>query len=154
MICAILFLIRGEKKKGKKVKFTEEEIAVLSQNPYTYRVTAYQISFTKEFKDLFWSEYQRRLSPSKIFRKYGYDINILGAARMSGFQRTLKAEAEAGLVFHQGPRAAGEKKRLISGDDSVPTETILEMQHKIDYLEQEIEFLKKIMSGKRTGKQG
>ena len=25
---------------------------------------------------------------------------------------------------------------------------------KIDYLEQEIEFLKKIMSGKRTGKQG
>lgn len=73
---------------GKKVKFTEEEIAVLSQNPYTYRVTAYQISFTKEFKDLFWSEYQRRLSPSKIFRKYGYDINILGAARMSGFQRT------------------------------------------------------------------
>ena len=63
---------------GKKVKFTEEEIAVLSQNPYTYRVTAYQISFTKEFKDLFWSEYQRRLSPSKIFRKYGYDINILG----------------------------------------------------------------------------
>lgn len=154
MICAILFLIRGEKKMGKKVKFTEEEIAVLSQNPYTYRVTAYQISFTKEFKDLFWSEYQRRLSPSKIFRKYGYDINILGAARMSGFQRTLKAEAEAGLVFHQGPRAAGEKKRLISGDDSVPTETILEMQHKIDYLEQEIEFLKKIMSGKRTEKQG
>jgi hypothetical protein len=154
VICAILFLIRGEKKMGKKVKFTEEEIAVLSQNPYTYRVTAYQISFTKEFKDLFWSEYQRRLSPSKIFRKYGYDINILGAARMSGFQRTLKAEAEAGLVFHQGPRAAGEKKRLISGDDSVPTETILEMQHKIDYLEQEIEFLKKIMSGKRTGKQG
>ena len=73
---------------------------------------------------------------------------------MSGFQRTLKAEAEAGLVFHQGPRAAGEKKRLISCDDSVPTETILEMQHKIDYLEQEIEFLKKIMSGKRTGKQG
>lgn len=139
---------------GKKVKFTEEEIAVLSQNPYTYRVTAYQISFTKEFKDLFWSEYQRRLSPSKIFRKYGYDINILGAARISGFQRTLKAEAEAGLVFHQGPRAAGEKKRLISGDDSVPTETILEMQHKIDYLEQEIEFLKKIMSGKRTGNQG
>lgn len=139
---------------GKKVKFTEEEIAVLSQNPYTYRVTAYQISFTKEFKDLFWSEYQRRLSPSKIFRKYGYDINILGTARISGFQRTLKAEAEAGLVFHQGPRAAGEKKRLISGDDSVPAETILEMQHKIDYLEQEIEFLKKIMSGKKTGKQG
>jgi hypothetical protein len=51
VICAILFLIRGEKKMGKKVKFTEEEIAVLSQNPYTYRVTAYQISFTKEFKN-------------------------------------------------------------------------------------------------------
>ena len=28
---------------GKKVKFTEEEIATLSQNPYTYRVTAYQM---------------------------------------------------------------------------------------------------------------
>lgn len=139
---------------GKKVKFTEDEIAVLSQNPYTYRVTAYQISFTKEFKDLFWSEYQRRLSPSKIFRKYGYDINILGGARISGFQRTLKAEAEAGLVFHQGPRAAGEKKRLISGDDSVPTETILEMQHKIDYLEQEIEFLKKLCRAKEPGSRG
>ena len=84
---------------------------------------------------------------------HGYDINLLGHARISGFQQTLKAEVEAGLVFHQGPRAAGEKRRLISGDDSVPTETILEMQHKIDYLEQEIEFLKKIMSGKKTGKQ-
>lgn len=73
---------------------------------------------------------------------------------MSGFQRTLKAEAEAGLVFHQGPRAAGEKKRLISGDDSVPTETILEMQHKIDYLEQEIEFLKKLCRAKEPGSRG
>ena len=95
---------------GKKVKFTEEEIATLSQNPYTYRVTAYQISFTKEFKDLFWSEYQRRISPAKIFKKYGYDINLLGHARISGFQQTLKAEVEAGLVVSSGASRCWRKE--------------------------------------------
>ena len=42
---------------SKKV-FTNEEMEMLRSNPYTYAVTPHILSFTKEFKELFWKEYQ------------------------------------------------------------------------------------------------
>ena len=41
-----------------KVKFTEEQQKELRNNKYTARVTANSLSFTKEFKELFYQEYQ------------------------------------------------------------------------------------------------
>lgn len=135
-----------------KKLFTDEEVAVLAANPYTYRVTSGQISFTKEFKELFWTDYQQRMSPTQIFRKYGYDPGMVGRSRITGLQQSLKREVESGLVFHEGPRRSGERRRLTSGEGSPSPDTIREMQHKIEYLEQEVEFLKKIFSTRNTRK--
>ena len=133
-------------------KFTDEEISTLAANPYTYRVTRGQVCFTKEFKDLFWSEYQHRKTPAQIFREAGYDPKILGHGRISGFQQTLKKEVEAGIDFHNGPRGPGERRRLTSDDEEISRSEIRQMQHKVEYLEQEVEFLKKIFSTKNTRK--
>ena len=38
----------------ERKRFTEEEMAELRKNPYTYMVTQGQLSFTVEFKELFW----------------------------------------------------------------------------------------------------
>lgn len=131
--------------------FTADEIAVLAANPYTYKVTSGQISFTREFKQLFWMEYQNRMNPSKIFQKYGYDPKMLGRSRVTGFQQTLKKDVERGLDFHEGPRRPGSLA-VAAGDESSCAQSIREMQHRIDYLEKEIDFLKKISSARNTRK--
>jgi len=134
-------------------QFTDEQIALLKANPYTYHVTARQIAFTKEFKEIFWTEYQNRMTARNIFKKYGYDTDILGATRITGFQQSLKRETEAGLPFYEGSRPPGLKKELISNDDGSPTaETFKDMQHRLEYLEQEMDFLKKIISTRNTRK--
>ena len=55
---------------SKKV-FTNEEVEMLRNNPYTYAVTPHILSFTKEFKELFWKEYQAGEIPRQILEKWG-----------------------------------------------------------------------------------
>ena len=136
-----------------KLKFTDEQISILQSNPYTYKVTASQISFTKEFKELFWIDYQNRMSPHSIFRKYGYDPGMIGRSRVTGFQQSLKKDVDAGIPFYEGARPAGLKKELLLSDtDSPSPELFKDMQHRLEYLEQEMAFLKKIISTKNTRK--
>ena len=52
---------------SKKV-FTNEEVEMLRNNPYTYAVTPHILSFTKEFKELFWKEYQEGEIPRQILK--------------------------------------------------------------------------------------
>ena len=44
--------------KHKRSSFGLYEIALLKENPYTHEVRARQISFTAEFKRIFWARYQ------------------------------------------------------------------------------------------------
>ncbi len=134
-----------------KNRFTEEEIAILEANPYTYSVSPKQITYTREFKQLFWSDYQNRMQPSEIFQKYGYDPSIIGRARVTGFQQTIKKEAEEGLGFRDGKRSPGLRKEAENINEPY-SKTIRDMQQRIDYMEQEIYFLKKISSAKTTRK--
>ena len=136
-----------------KTKFTNSQIETLKSNPYTLTVTASQITFTREFKELFWNDYQSRMTPRSIFQKYGYDPEILGRSRMTGFQQMLKREVNAGLSFHEGARPSGLRKELLSpADDTSSANTIKDMQHRLEYLEQEMDFLKKVISAKNTRK--
>lgn len=128
-------------EKAGKTKFTDNQIEMLKTNPYTLTVTASQITFTREFKELFWIDYQSRMTPRSIFPKYGYDPKVLGRSRMTGFQQMLKREANAGLSFHEGARPSGLRKEFLSPADDTPSaNTIKDMQHRLEYLEQEMDF--------------
>lgn len=136
-----------------RVKFTDEQISILESNQYTFKVTVNQISFTKEFKELFWADYQNRMTPHNIFRKYGYDPDMIGRSRITGFQQSLKRDVEAGIPFYEGSRPPGLKKELMSPEDTSPSpELFKDMQHRLEYLEQEMDFLKKIISTKNIRK--
>ena len=59
-------------------KFTEEEIEVLKNNPFTSTVSESQIRFTVEFKRFLLEEREINETPWKeIFRKAGYDPEML-----------------------------------------------------------------------------
>lgn len=120
-------------EKAGKTKFTDNQIETLKTNPYTLTVTASQITFTREFKELFWIDYQSRMTPR--------DPKVLGRSRMTAFQQMLKREVNAGLSFHEGARPSGLRKEFLSPADDTPSaNTIKDMQHRLEYLEQEMDF--------------
>lgn len=135
-------------------KFTPREIQILKNNPYTYRVTEYNIFYSKEFKEEFWRRYQEGESPRMILEALGYDPDMLGPSRVTGVQINIKkqAESEGGFTEGKSHRRKGHKKELYSVENKLNDETIIKMQHEILYLRQEVEFLKKITSLKNTTK--
>jgi len=65
-----------------KKLFTEEQLAVLRQNPYVYSVSPGRLSLTKNFKEIFFSEYRQGISPRMILENHGFNIKVLGVRRV------------------------------------------------------------------------
>lgn len=126
-----------------KIKFTEEQQQELRNNKYTAKVTANSLSFTKEFKELFYNEYLTGVLPREILRRYGYPVEILGKPRIWGIAHCIKKEYESNGCFRdiRSPRPASARS-----EELTPEQQIKQLQQKLDYLTQEVEFLKKISS--------
>ena len=126
-----------------KVKFTEEQQQELQNNKYTARVTANSLSFTKEFKELFYNEYLTGVLPREILRRYGFPLTIPRKRRIWGIAHCIKKEYESNGGFRdvRSPRPAPARS-----EELTPEQQIRQLQHKLDYLTQEVEFLKKISS--------
>ena len=84
------------RRRGKRIKFTDEQIKELSENPFTSEVTYYQIYYTLEFQNLFLARYEKGESSVEIFESMGYDVSILGDNRVYGF---VKGRQKAPLIF-------------------------------------------------------
>ena len=128
-----------------KKTFTEEELERLRANPFTYAATPHLLSFTKDFKELFWNEYQKGALPRQILEQHGYPPDLLGKRRIWGIAYHIKQQYYSNAGLHEGsikpppsPRdGASEMKRL---------------QGEVQFLRQEVEFLKKIFLARTTRK--
>lgn len=129
--------------------FTNEDMEVLRENRYTYKVTPYMLQFTREFKALFWKEYQQGSLPRQILEKYGYPADMLGKERIWGITQVIKKQhaSQDGLREGRRPRARSKPK-----EGGTTEEQVKQLQGEVQYLRQEIEFLKKISSIRTTGK--
>lgn len=85
-------------------RFTSEEMDVLRNNPYTYKVTQCQLSFTAQFKELFLKLYNEGMSPRDILLSLGYDPAVLGENRVSGIRMHIKEESGSREGFNSGRR--------------------------------------------------
>lgn len=123
--------------------FEPEEIASLKSNPYVKNVTEKTMSLTKEGKQRFWDEYRNGKLVSSILADMGLDPKILGERRMYGIRASIVAAVERGEDFRDTRRVrvkkADENEAMYSG-------AIAYMEHRVAYLEQEVEFIKKIIS--------
>lgn len=134
-----------------KRKFTEEQVQKFRENPYTFQVSHSRISFTREFKELYWKEYRGGTAAEQILSKYGYDPEVLGSNRVYGLTQLVRREFEQYQNFYSGPRPADPKtKKTVSPSNDAGA--IRALQHEVEYLKQEIEFLKKITAIRTTGK--
>lgn len=131
-----------------KVPFTDEQIKLLRDNPYTYNITPNTLFLTKAFKELFYQEYQEGKLPRNILEDYGYPMSVLGESRIWGISAVIKKEAKRSEGFSEG--TTPKKDSLLNADS--PETAIKQLQHEVTYLRNEVEFLKKISSIKHTRK--
>lgn len=131
-----------------KRKFTEEEVQELRNNPNTYRVTESVLSFTKEFKERFYKEHQQGKFAREILRENGYSPEVLGKGRIDGLVNCINRQYRLYGEFHDEPLKPGQAKELCG--EKTAEEEIRELKVQVEYMRQEIEFLKKISSTRTT----
>lgn len=125
----------------KKPAFTEEQVQVLAENPYTRRVGEYSISFTPEFYRDACRMRAEGVSYQQLFKNHGYDPDMIGYRRMAHVGEAIKGKSPSDF-----PDKRPLKSKVIGFDEKSDKRAMKQMQHEILYMKQEIEFLKKIMA--------
>jgi len=123
-----------------KNHFTEEQVYELRKNPYIEKVSSKTITYTKEFKERFESEYRAGKLPSQILADMGINHKFLGHRRKNSLVQRIK-------MYELRPEGFEDTRKNNSGRPSTKelsdTEKIKRLDQKIEYLKQENEFLKK-----------
>ena len=132
----------------KHREFTEEEMRRLLQNPYTAHVTPHSIKHTLEFKQFFMKEYEKGIKPKAIYAQAGYDIEIIGESRIAHRSKHIREEAASPEGLKATDNKREEQLKTFSQQDLSriqPEKAIKKLQEEIIILEQEVDFLKKIL---------
>lgn len=131
----------------KKI-FSEKEIKILSTNPYVKSVTSKGITYTDEFREIFIQKNEGGKLPREIFVEYGFDIDILGMARVRSAGKNWRA-----AYREKGADGLLDARKENSGKHGVTELTLeekyarLEVQNNL--LKAENELLKKIRAAER-----
>ena len=125
-----------------KILFTKEQQEALARNPFTLSVNDHQIRFTVEFKKYLLEEREKNATPWKeIFRKAGYNPDVLGKNRIDKIIQTVRKEASSPKGLHETTSKKALNKQVKKHHQQKEIE---ELQKEVVRLQQQIDFLKKI----------
>jgi hypothetical protein len=127
-------------------KFTEEEMGRLRASPYVLDVSPSIVHFSAEFKEKFWEGVVSGEAPQKVVAELGVDPDILGESRISGLKSMVRDEVRAGKGFRDLKTYGAHLDTYTN-----PEAKIKQLEQALAYKDQEIEFLKKIVSLGREG---
>jgi len=122
-------------------KFTEEEMALLRMSPYVLDISPSIVHFSAEFKEKFWEGVEAKRELRDIVIELGIDPDILGEGRVNGLKTMIREEVRAGKGFRD-LRTYGTYLDVYTN----PEAKVKHLEQVIAYKDQEIEFLKKIVS--------
>lgn len=124
-----------------KLRFSKDDIEKLKDNPYILNISEKAITYTDEFKEKFMELYSKGKMPTEIFRLCEIYPEIIGQKRIDMVAYRLKKKLEYGeeLTDKRKEFSGRPKSKELTKD-----EEIKRLKHKIQYQEQQIEFLKKI----------
>jgi hypothetical protein len=123
--------------------FTEEQIEQLRGSRYVRSVGAMFVFFTEEFKRIYWQMYtEENLMPNEILRRLGIEYHVLGTARVRGFTYNMKKrhERQGDVCGGRGVEKPKERVRQTA------EQKLERLRAENEYLKQELEFVKKIIS--------
>ena len=121
--------------------FTKEEMNHLRASPYVLDVSPSIVHFSAEFKEKFWDSILMKKAPHEIVIELGIDPKILGENRVNGLKTMIRNEVRAGKGFRDIETYGTYVK-----DFTNPEAKVKYLEQQIAYKDQEIEFLKKIVS--------
>lgn len=122
-------------------KFTPEEISELRKSEYVLDVSPSIVHFSAEFKEAFWYALMQGNLPRNIVRNLGINPEILGETRLGGLKTMIRNEVKKGDGFRDLNTYLQAANGYMSAENRIK---YLEMQ--LAYKDQEIDFLKKIIS--------
>ena len=123
--------------------FSENEVDILSKNPYIKNVTSKGITYTDEFKRIFITENESGKFPREIFEDHGFDIDILGMSRIHAAGKRWRAAYKENGICGLNDTRAVNSGRPRQKDISIEDKYIrLQLQNQL--LKAENELLKKI----------
>ena len=125
--------------------FTEAEMEELRSSPYVQKVSENQVFFSAVFKEELWKRINAGMHPRDAVRELGLRPEILGENRVAGLKAIVRKEAATGGFRDYLTFTSGTPKQLSS------EAKIRFLEQQLEYKDQEIEFLKKIVS---LGKEG
>jgi transposase len=123
--------------------FTENEIAILSKNPYVTSVSSKGITYSEEFKQYFIAEFRNGKFSTQIFEEAGFNIDILGRRRIKSasdrWNKAFKKDGVLGLKDTRKESSGRPREKELSLE-----EKYARLEAKMNLLEAENELLKKI----------
>lgn len=122
-------------------KFTPEEISELRKSEYVLDVSPSIVHFSAEFKEAFWNALMQGNLPRDIVRNLGINPEILDETRLGGLKTMIRNEVKKGNGFRDLNTYLQAGNGYMSAENRIK---YLEMQ--LAYKDQEIDFLKKIIS--------
>lgn len=136
-----------------KVRFSNDEINILSKNKYVLNVSDKAITYTNEFNIHFIAESSKGKTSRIIFEEAGFDVNILGMRRVdcagTRWRKSYKEHGVLGLDDNRRNNSGRSRKRTVTTE-----EVIAKQSAEIKYLKAEIELLKKLELHERQVKKG
>lgn len=135
----------------KRYPIPKEYVKELNENPYVLKATEWTVSFTAEFKQLSYDEYYKGKSTKEIFTEAGFDCEKLGDKRLQNFRSKMMAQSERECGF-EDQRKNNSRKEAQSTQAQLEKK-IKQLEHRLAYLEQENDFLKKIQEAEKKCKQ-
>jgi len=129
-------------------EFTPAEMEQLMSSPYVLDITPNTIHFSVEFKKKFWELIQENKPPREIIIELGLDPDMLGKSRISGLQGMIKKDGRAGNGFRDLKSYGAYLREYACADYKIKY-----LEQQLAYKDQEIEFLKKIVSLGQEGKE-
>lgn len=124
-----------------KKKFTEEEMKRLRASSYVLDVSPSLLHFSAEFKKKFWEALIAGNKVRDIVIGLGIDPDILGENRLNGLKIQIRNEVNDGKGF----RDLNTYNKYLDAYVS-PESKVKYLEQQLAYKDQEIDFLKKIVS--------
>jgi hypothetical protein len=118
--------------------FTEEQMKQLKMNPYVKNVTEKAITYTEEFKEIFFCMYNQGKYPSDILRELHFDVKVLGLQRIKNLSIRIRKEAlrTEGFKDTRNDNPGRPATKELSNEELIQRQKV-----EIEYLKQKVEFL-------------
>ena len=121
--------------------FTDEQKSHLRESPHVLKVYPKQVHFTAHFKEMLWNGIQSGKEPREVIADLGVDPDVLGDTRIHGMITAIKNNILEGKGFRDM-----QTKYEKFAHSANPEIKIKNLEQQLAYKDQEIEFLKKIVS--------